>query len=83
MAFVRKGDFRAAELIYREKAGRLPSADRKQEITAIYLEFANAYFTSKDEIQHKPDYHLSVATKEPLVDLCLAALDVVFHQFDA
>ena len=50
-----KGDFRGAEQIYRKEAGFLLSADRKQEMSAIYLEFADAYFKpAKEEV--KPDY---------------------------
>ncbi|MEX2141126.1 MAG: MG2 domain-containing protein [Pirellulales bacterium] len=56
VSYARKGDFRAAELIYKEQAERLLSADRKQEIADLYLEFADAYFKPKDELQQKPDY---------------------------
>jgi tetratricopeptide (TPR) repeat protein len=56
VALARKGDFRSAELIYREEAERLLSADRKQEIAELYLEFASAFFKPADEILQKPDY---------------------------
>jgi tetratricopeptide (TPR) repeat protein len=55
VALARKGDFRAAELIYRAEAEYLLSVDRKQEIAAIYLEFADNYFKPPKE-QQKPDY---------------------------
>ena len=44
VALARKGDFRAAELIVRAEAEYLLSADRKQQIADIYLEFADALF---------------------------------------
>src|SRR5688572_28251024 len=56
VSLARKGDFRGAELIYKEQAEHLLSADRKQEIADLYLEFADAYFKPKDELQNKPDY---------------------------
>lgn len=55
VALARKGDFRAAETIVRAEAEFLLSADRKQQIADIYLEFADALFkpAKSDE---KPDY---------------------------
>src|SRR4030095_9515408 len=50
-------DYRAAELIYKEQAQYLLSADRKQEIADLYLEFADAYFKPKNELEQKPDYN--------------------------
>lgn len=55
VSLARKGDFRAAELIYRREAEYLLSADRKQEIANLYLEFAQTYFKPPKEDQ-KPDY---------------------------
>ncbi|HUY89785.1 MAG TPA: tetratricopeptide repeat protein [Pirellulales bacterium] len=55
VSLARKGDFQAAETIYREQAAWLLSLDRKQEIADIYLEFADAYFKPADE-QTPPDY---------------------------
>ncbi|HXT60081.1 MAG TPA: tetratricopeptide repeat protein, partial [Pirellulales bacterium] len=55
VSLARKGDFQAAEVIYREQAAWLLSLDRKQEIADIYLEFADAYFKPADE-QQQPDY---------------------------
>jgi uncharacterized protein YfaS (alpha-2-macroglobulin family)/TolA-binding protein len=56
VSLARKGDFRGAELIYREEATRLLSLERKQEIADIYLEFARSYFKPADENQ-KADYN--------------------------
>ena len=55
LALARKGDFRSAELIVRAEAEYLLSADRKQQIAEIYLEFADAYFKPPKE-EEKPDY---------------------------
>ena len=54
-ALARKGDFRSAELIFRSEAEYLLSAERKQQIADIYLEFADNYFKPAKEEQ-KPDY---------------------------
>ena len=51
----RKGDFRAAELIVRAEAEYLLSADRKQQIADIYLEFADRFFKPPKDTE-KPDY---------------------------
>lgn len=56
VTLARQGDFRAAELIYRDEAVRLLSADRKQEIANLYLEFADAFFQPKESLLHAPDY---------------------------
>lgn len=55
VSMARKGDFRAAEVTYREEAEQLLSVTRKQEFADVYLEFANAYFKPKDDHQ-QPDY---------------------------
>ncbi|HYW81028.1 MAG TPA: tetratricopeptide repeat protein, partial [Thermoguttaceae bacterium] len=55
VALARKGDFRAAELIYRTEAEYLLSPDRKQQIADLYLEFADTYFDPPKE-DRKPDY---------------------------
>jgi uncharacterized protein YfaS (alpha-2-macroglobulin family)/TolA-binding protein len=55
LALARKGDFRSAELIFRGEAEYLLSAERKQQIADIYLEFADNYFKPPKEEQ-KPDY---------------------------
>ncbi len=54
-ALARKGDFRAAEMVVRTEAKYLLSADRKQQIADIYLEFADALFKPPKSDQ-KPDY---------------------------
>jgi len=60
VALARKGDFRAAETIYRAEAEWLLSADRKQQIAELYLEFADAFFKPPKEEQ-KPDYAKALA----------------------
>jgi hypothetical protein len=55
VAYMRKGDFRAAEVIYRDEAAYLLSSARRQEIADIYLEFAQLYFKPPKEEQ-APDY---------------------------
>ena len=55
LSLARKGDFRAAELVYRAEAQYLFSEDRKQEIANLYLEYADTYFKPPKEDQ-KPDY---------------------------
>ncbi len=69
VSLARKGEFRAAEMIYRTEVEYLLSAARKQEIADLYLEFADAYFKPKDEVQHKPDY-------QKALDFYLKALEV-------
>ncbi len=44
LSHARKGDFAKAEAIYRKQAEYLLSADRKQQIADIYLQFADDYF---------------------------------------
>ncbi len=67
-AWARQRDFQAAAAIYRSEAEYLFGPDRKQQIADIYLEFANAAFTPKDD-QAKPDYSKAL-------EFYLAALDV-------
>jgi uncharacterized protein YfaS (alpha-2-macroglobulin family)/tetratricopeptide (TPR) repeat protein len=55
VSLARKGDFRSAELIYRDEAEFLLSSERKQQLADIYLEFADSYFKPPKEEQ-KPDY---------------------------
>jgi TolA-binding protein len=68
VALARKGDFRAAELIYRAEAEYLLSPDRKQQIAGIYVEFADAYFkpTEKDQ---EPDYKKALAFYEKAIEV--------------
>ena len=56
VSLARKGDFKAAEEIYKSEAKTLLSLERKQEIAGIYLEFADAFFAPKDPIATKPNY---------------------------
>ncbi len=55
IAHMRKGSYREAEQIYRAEAEYLLGAERKQEIAAIYLEFADLYFHPEKETT-SPDY---------------------------
>ena len=54
VTLARKGDFRAAELIYRAEAEYLLSADRKQQIADIYLEFADSLFKPPKDTSRSP-----------------------------
>ena len=54
VALAKKGDFRAAALVYQTEAQTLLSDERKQEFASIYLEYADAYFEPAEEV--KPDY---------------------------
>jgi alpha-2-macroglobulin len=56
LALAHKGDFHAAEMIYRAEVDYLLSPARKNELAGIYLEFADTYFKPKDDVQHQPDY---------------------------
>jgi uncharacterized protein YfaS (alpha-2-macroglobulin family)/tetratricopeptide (TPR) repeat protein len=56
VSYARKGDFKAAEEIYKTEAKTLLSLERKQEIAGIYLEFADAFFSPKDPVATKPNY---------------------------
>ena len=57
---VRQRNYRAAGAIYRTEAERLLSDGRKDELTGIYLEFANRYFDGIPDknpgAAQKPDY---------------------------
>lgn len=55
VSLARKGDFQAAEELYREQATRLLSMERKQEIADILMEFANVYLKPVDP-HVPPDY---------------------------
>lgn len=60
VSLARKGDYRAAELIYKAEAEHLLSLDRKQEIADIYLEFADAYF-APTKIDQQPDFAKAIS----------------------
>jgi uncharacterized protein YfaS (alpha-2-macroglobulin family)/TolA-binding protein len=68
LSLARKGDFRGAEVIYREEVTFLLSVARKQELAGIYLEFADGYFKPQDETV-APDYAKAL-------DFYLRALEV-------
>ncbi len=55
VSLMRKGDFKAAELIYRAEVEYLLSQDRKQEIADVYLEFAETFF-KPTELTVQPNY---------------------------
>ncbi|MFI4874883.1 MAG: tetratricopeptide repeat protein, partial [Blastopirellula sp. JB062] len=60
VAYARAGDYRAAELAYQAEAQYLISLERKEEIAAIYLEFADAFFAPKGAGK-QPDYPRALA----------------------
>jgi len=68
LALARKGDFRSAELIVRAEAEYLLSVDRKQQIAAIYLEFADTYFKPPEE-EKKPDYQKALEFYKKALDV--------------
>ena len=55
LALARKGDFRAAELIFRGEAEFFLSPERRHEMAGVYLEFADLYFHPLHEEQ-PPNY---------------------------
>ena len=60
LARARMGDFRSAEEIYRDLASKLLSEERQNEISALYLEFADVYFKPPKENQ-APDFAKALA----------------------
>ncbi|MDB5385050.1 MAG: hypothetical protein JWM11_696 [Planctomycetaceae bacterium] len=50
----KKRDYQAAGVIYKAEAERLLSAGRRDELTAIYLEFADRYFDGCPAVGPKP-----------------------------
>ncbi|MBC7337561.1 MAG: tetratricopeptide repeat protein, partial [Clostridia bacterium] len=56
LALARKGDFAAAEAIYRDEAQRVLSPARSDELATIYIEFADRYFQPTNPLEEKPDY---------------------------
>jgi len=68
LSLVKKGDFRAAETIYKQESEFLLSTTRKQDIAGIYLEFADAYFKPpKDEQQ--PDFNKALQFYQQALDV--------------
>lgn len=63
--FQRKRDYRTAGEIYQAEAKRLLSDGRRDELTGIYLEFANRYFegipVAGPTSEKKPDYALALS----------------------
>ncbi|MDA1163737.1 MAG: tetratricopeptide repeat protein [Planctomycetota bacterium] len=57
---VRQRNYRAAGMIYQAEAQRLLSEDRRDELSAIYLEFADRYFDGDKQVdptgKGRPDY---------------------------
>ncbi|MCC9609742.1 tetratricopeptide repeat protein [Blastopirellula sp. JC732] len=60
VAYARAGDYRAAELAYQAEAEYLISLERKEEIAAIYLEFADAFYAPKAD-NKQPDYQRALS----------------------
>ncbi|TWT33373.1 tetratricopeptide repeat protein [Blastopirellula retiformator] len=60
VAHARAGDYRTAELAYQAEAEYLISLQRKEEIAAIYLEFADAFYAPKAD-NKQPDYQRALA----------------------
>lgn len=62
--FQRKRDYRTAGKIYQDEAERLLSAGRRDELTGIYLEFANRYFKGRSlagpTSEKQPNYELAL-----------------------
>ncbi len=62
--YQRKRDYRTAGEIYQAEAKRLLSDNRRDELTGIYLEFANRYFegipVAGPTSEKKPDYPLAL-----------------------
>ncbi len=56
MSLARKGDFQSAQAIVQAEAEYLLSADRKQAIAEVYLEFANRHFDPPKNEQREADY---------------------------
>ena len=68
MAHARGRDFRAAQDIYRNEAEFLLSADRKNEIAEIYLQFAHEFYKPKDETT-KPDFEKAAVFFQKAIDV--------------
>ncbi len=68
MSLARKGDFQAAQSIVRAEAEYLLSADRKQQIAQIYLEFADLHFNPPKK-ERQPDYQKAHEFYEKALDV--------------
>lgn len=56
LAHARRGDYRSAEIAYREQATYLLSLDRKEEVADIYLSLASVAFTCGEETKDQQEY---------------------------
>jgi uncharacterized protein YfaS (alpha-2-macroglobulin family)/TolA-binding protein len=70
VALVHKGDFRAAELIYRAEAESLLSAERKQTLAALCLDLADAYYQPQ-EADQDADYRQALGFYEKALEIGL------------
>ncbi|MBI1248284.1 tetratricopeptide repeat protein [bacterium] len=57
VAYVRLGDYRAAEVAYREQARYLLSLDRKEEVAEIYLSLASVAYECGEEKKDNSEYN--------------------------
>ena len=64
VAYARSGNYRAAELAYKAEAEYLLSIDRKEEVSTIYLDFANAFYNPDEKSEKKPAYDRALAFYE-------------------
>ncbi|MGY8770168.1 MAG: tetratricopeptide repeat protein [Pirellulales bacterium] len=67
VAYARSGNYRAAELAYKAEAKYLLSIERKEEVSNIYLEFANAFYEPDEKSEKKPAYDRALAFYERAV----------------
>ena len=67
VALAKKGDWHAAELVYKNEAEALVSAERRQGFADIYLEYADAFFDPQDN-DVKPDYRKALLFYEKALD---------------
>lgn len=56
LAYARQGDYRNAEVAYREQATYLLSLDRKEEVADIYLSLARLAFDCGEETKDQSEY---------------------------
>ncbi|WP_158265496.1 tetratricopeptide repeat protein [Blastopirellula marina] len=56
LAHARRGDYRSAEVAYREQATYLLSLDRKEEVADIYLSLAQVAFDCGEETKDQNEY---------------------------
>lgn len=56
LAHARRGDYRSAEVAYREQARYLLSLDRKEEVAAIYLNLASVAYECGEQTHDNNEY---------------------------